>query len=85
MSNQPLRQASSSDQLAAIAYFLDELEHKTPIKALQKETDGNSALLNTINSLVSVVRVVYPQSTALLFRSNWGHARALSLQASKHR
>lgn len=60
MTNQPLRQTSSGDQLAAIAYFLDELELKTPIKALQKETDGNSALLDTINSLVSVVRVVYP-------------------------
>ena len=57
MTSLPLRQAPSGDQLAAIAYFLDELEHKTPIKALQKETDGNSALLDTINSLVSVVRV----------------------------
>ena len=60
MTNEPLRQTSPSDQLAAIAYFLDELELKTPIRALQKETDGNSALLDTINSLVSVVRVVYP-------------------------
>ena len=59
MNNELQRQASSGDPLAAIAYFLDELELKTPIKALQKETDGNSALLDTINSLVSVVRIVY--------------------------
>jgi hypothetical protein len=60
MSNQPLRQASTGDQLAAIAYFLDELELKTPIKPLQRETEGNTALLGTINSLVAVVRPVYP-------------------------
>ena len=45
------------DQLAAIAHFLDELELKTPVKHLQRETDGNKALLDTINSLIAVVRV----------------------------
>ena len=52
------QEASPSDQLAAIAHFLDELEAKTPIKHLQRETDGNKALLDTINSLIAVVRVV---------------------------
>jgi hypothetical protein len=60
MSNHPLRQASTNDQLAAIAKFLDELELKTPIKPLQRETEGNRALLDTINSLVAVVRLMYP-------------------------
>ena len=45
------------DQLAATAHFLDELELKTPVKHLQRETDGNKALLDTINSLIAVVRV----------------------------
>lgn len=60
MTDQLSRQTSSSDQLASIAHFLDELELKTPIRPLSKETDGNTALLDTINSLVSVVRVIYP-------------------------
>jgi hypothetical protein len=59
---QHLPQATSTpgDQLAAIAHFLDELEAKTPIKHLQRETDGNKALLDTINSLIAVVRVARP-------------------------
>ena len=57
-STQPLPQdAPTRDQLAAIAHFLDELELKTPVKHLQRETDGNKALLDTINSLIAVVRV----------------------------
>jgi len=56
----PSRQTSTNDQLAAIAHFLDELELKTPIKHLQKETDGNKALLDTINALISVVRPAHP-------------------------
>ena len=52
------RTRSESDQLAAIAHFFDELEAKTPIKRLQKETDGNKALLDTINSLIAVVRII---------------------------
>jgi len=51
------QETSKGDQLAAIAHFLDELEAKTPIKHLQRETDGNKALLDTINSLIAVVRV----------------------------
>lgn len=51
---------TSSDQLASIVHFLDELDLKTPIRPLARETDGNTALLDTINSLVSVVRVIYP-------------------------
>lgn len=55
-STQPLPQdAPTGDQLAAIAHFLDELELKTPVKHLQRETDGNKALLDTINSLIAVV------------------------------
>lgn len=54
MTDQLSRQTSSTDQLASIAYFLDELDLKTPIRPLAKETDGNTALLDTINSLVSV-------------------------------
>jgi hypothetical protein len=54
------QETSASDQLAAIAHFLDELEAKTPIKHLQRETDGNKALLDTINSLIAVVRVARP-------------------------
>ncbi|KAI0266382.1 hypothetical protein BC834DRAFT_969422 [Gloeopeniophorella convolvens] len=49
----PSRQ-SSTDQLAAITNFLDELETKTPIKHLQKQTDSNTALLDTINALIAV-------------------------------
>jgi hypothetical protein len=52
--------SSSGDQLALIAHFLDELDLKTPIRPLAKETDSNTALLDTINSLVAVVRVIYP-------------------------
>jgi hypothetical protein len=51
------RQASA-DQLTAVARFLDELEAKTPIKHLQKEMDGNKTLLDTINAIITVVRVV---------------------------
>lgn len=51
------RQAST-DQLTAVAHFLDELEAKTPIKHLQKEMDGNKTLLDTINALIAVVRIV---------------------------
>jgi hypothetical protein len=54
------QETSAGDQLAAIAHFLDELEAKTPIKHLQRETDGNKALLDTINSLIAVVRVARP-------------------------
>ncbi len=50
--------ASASDQLAAIAHFFDELEVKTPIKHLQRQTDGNKALLDTINALIAVVRLL---------------------------
>lgn len=53
----PSRQPST-DQLTAIAHFFDELEAKTPIKHMQKETDGNKTLLDTINALIAVVRVV---------------------------
>src|SRR6266702_6663047 len=35
--------------------FLNDLEAKTPIKHLQKETDGNRTLLDTINALIAVV------------------------------
>jgi hypothetical protein len=59
MTDQISRQ-TSSDQLASIVHFLDELDLKTPIRPLAKETDGNTALLDTINSLVSVVRVIHP-------------------------
>lgn len=55
-----LTRQTSSDQLASIVHFLDELDLKTPIRPLARETDGNTALLDTINSLVSVVRVIYP-------------------------
>lgn len=55
--NNPLQRVSTNDQLAAIVNFLDELEIKTPIKHFQRETEGNKALLDTINSLISVVRV----------------------------
>jgi hypothetical protein len=48
---------TTNDQLAAIAHFLDELEAKTPVKHLQRETDGNKALLDTINALIAVVRI----------------------------
>ena len=54
------RQISSSNQLAAITHFLDELDPKTPIRPLTNETDGNTTLLDAINSLVAVVRVIYP-------------------------
>jgi hypothetical protein len=60
MTDQLSRQTSTADQLATIVHFLDELELKTPIRPLSKEADGNTALLDTINSLVSVVRVFYP-------------------------
>jgi hypothetical protein len=50
------RQAST-DQLTAVARFLDEFEAKTPIKHLQKEMDGNKTLLDTINALIAVVRL----------------------------
>ena len=59
MTDQLSRQTSTGDQLAAIAHFLDELDAKAPIKHHpQKETDGNQALLDTINALIAVVRVV---------------------------
>jgi len=55
--NHPSRQATSTnDQLAAIAHFFDELEVKTPLKHFQRETDGNKALLDTMNALIAVVR-----------------------------
>jgi hypothetical protein len=50
---------ANTDQLAAIARFLDELEAKAPIRQFQKETDGNSTLLDTINALIAVVRVAH--------------------------
>jgi hypothetical protein len=59
MTDQISRQ-TSTDQLASIVHFLDELDLKTPIRPLAKEADGNTALLDTINSLVSVVRVIHP-------------------------
>jgi len=51
------RQAST-DQLTAVANFLDEVDAKTPIKHLQKETDGNKTVLDTINAIITVVRLV---------------------------
>jgi hypothetical protein len=55
--SEPPSQAST-DQFAAIADFLDELEAKTPINHLQKETDASKTLLDTINALIAVVGVV---------------------------
>jgi hypothetical protein len=59
ISHHPSQQSSQvkTDQLAAIANFLDELEAKTPINHFQKETDGNKTLLDTINALIAVVRI----------------------------
>ncbi|KAH9072973.1 hypothetical protein EDB83DRAFT_149683 [Lactarius deliciosus] len=72
----------STDQLAAITHFFNELEAKTPIKHLQKETDGNKTLLDTINALIAVgafiagvqaqlISVTYSNSNALGKVTNW--------------
>ncbi|KAH9067930.1 hypothetical protein EDB87DRAFT_1678312 [Lactarius vividus] len=72
----------STDQLAAITHFFNELEAKTPIKHLQKETDGNKTLLDTINALIAVgafiagvqaqlISVTYANSNALGKVTNW--------------
>ena len=89
-SDHPSRQPST-DQLTAVAHFLDELDAKTPIKHLQKETDGNKTLLDTINALIAVVRVVvltsYKQlGPAPLDNSQLvSRSRARSSQVSKRR
>ncbi|KAI0300518.1 hypothetical protein B0F90DRAFT_1723572 [Multifurca ochricompacta] len=59
--NKPLRQ-SSTDQLAAIAHFLDELEVKAPV-----------ALLDTINALIAVgafIAGVQAQMISVIYGSN---------------
>jgi hypothetical protein len=55
----PQEVSITNDQLAAIAHFLDELEAKAPIKHLQRETDGNKAVLDSINAIIAVVRVAH--------------------------
>ncbi|KAI9441322.1 hypothetical protein H4582DRAFT_1931829 [Lactarius indigo] len=67
-----LRQPST-DQLAAITHFFNELEAKTPIKHLQKETDGNKTLLDTINALIAVgafIAGVQAQLISVTYNSN---------------
>jgi hypothetical protein len=54
------QQTSSSDQSAALVHFIEALDAEVPTRALARETDGNTALLDTINALVTVVRVIYP-------------------------
>ena len=54
------QQPSSSDQLPALVNFIEQLGAEAPTIALAKETDGNTALLGTLNTIVSVVRVIYP-------------------------
>jgi hypothetical protein len=56
-SQQSSHTQASPDQLAAVATFLDELEAKAPLNHFQKETDGSKTLLDTINSLIAVVRI----------------------------
>lgn len=89
-SDHPSRQLTT-DQLTAVTHFLDEIDAKTPIKHMQKENDGNKTLLDTINALIAVVRVVVhtsykplgpvpPDNSQFLSRT-----RARSSQVSKRR
>ncbi|KAI0277056.1 hypothetical protein BGY98DRAFT_934655 [Russula aff. rugulosa BPL654] len=69
MSDKISRQ-TSGDQLASIVHFLDELDLKTPIRPLAKEADGNTALLDTINSLVSVGAFIAGVQTQIVSLAN---------------
>jgi hypothetical protein len=54
------QQTFSSDQLEVLVNFTEALDAEAPTRALAKETDGNTVLLHTLNSIVTVVRVIYP-------------------------
>jgi len=60
LTEQLWRQTFSSDQFTAIAHFIEGLDIETLTSALAKETESNTTLLSILNTLVSVVRVIYP-------------------------
>ncbi|KAI9441321.1 hypothetical protein H4582DRAFT_2055272 [Lactarius indigo] len=59
--------------LSPAPVFLNEPEVKTPIKHLQKETEGNKTLLDTINALIAVgafIAGVQAQLISVTYNSN---------------
>ncbi|KAH9042580.1 hypothetical protein EDB85DRAFT_1915769 [Lactarius pseudohatsudake] len=59
--------------LSPAASFLNGSEAKTPIKHLQKETEGNKTLLDTINALIAVgafIAGVQAQLISVTYSSN---------------